>query len=127
MFLYPFGVTFRDLKKFSDFQEVLRVFKTELPDQEVSLAETYSPEIFQMTGLAGIAWLLYSMATADKVKFNNESIQYQLPLLILVVIAKLGILGHNRFKTHRKLFKANVIAYCVLIAILVALAVLIVT
>ena len=43
MFLYPFGVTFRDLKKFEDFQEALDVFKNELPDQEISLAETYSP------------------------------------------------------------------------------------
>lgn len=46
MFLYPFGVTFRDLKKFEDFQEALDVFKNELPDQEISLAETYSPQIF---------------------------------------------------------------------------------
>jgi hypothetical protein len=43
MFLYPFGVAFRDFKKFTDFQEALSVFKTELPDQEISLAETYSP------------------------------------------------------------------------------------
>jgi len=43
MFLYPFGVTFRDLKKFDDFKEALAVFKRELPDQEISLAETYSP------------------------------------------------------------------------------------
>ena len=46
MFLYPFGVTFRDLKKFDDFKQALEVFKTELPDQEISLAETYSPQIF---------------------------------------------------------------------------------
>lgn len=44
MFIYPFGVTFRDLKKFDDFREALEVFKTELPDQEISLAETYSPD-----------------------------------------------------------------------------------
>ena len=43
MFLYPFGVAFRDFKKFTDFKEALEVFKTELPDQEISLAETYSP------------------------------------------------------------------------------------
>ena len=46
MFLYPFGVTFRDFKKFDDFKEALEVFKKELPDQEISLAETYSPQIF---------------------------------------------------------------------------------
>lgn len=121
MFLYPFGVAFRDFKKFTDFQEALSVFKTELPDQEISLAETYSPQIFQMTGLAGIAWLLYSMAKAEKVRFVNESIQYQLPILIAVVLTKLTILGYNRFKTHRKLFKANVYAYIGFIGIVVLL------
>ena len=97
----PFGVTFRDIKKVSDFQDALGVFKTELPDQEISLAETYSPQIFQMTGLAGIAWLLFTMATNQKVQFQNESIQYQLPILIAVVLTKLCILGYNKFKTRK--------------------------
>jgi len=121
MFLYPFGVTFRDIKKVSDFQDALKVFKTELPDQEISLAETYSPQIFQMTGLAGIAWLLYTMATSEQVKFANESIQYQLPILIVVVLSKLTILGINRFKTHKKMFKANCYAYIGFIVIVTIL------
>ena len=74
-----------------------------------------------MTGLAGVAWLLYTMATAQQVKFVNDSIQYQLPILIVVVLAKLSILGYNRFKTHRKLFKANVYAYMGFIAVVVIL------
>ena len=74
-----------------------------------------------MTGLAGFAWLLFSMATSQKVQFINESIQYQLPILIAVVITKLSILGYNKFKTHRKLFKANVYAYMGFIAIVVIL------
>lgn len=41
MFIYPFGVMLRDLKKFSDFEIALKVFQQELPDQEISLAETY--------------------------------------------------------------------------------------
>lgn len=46
MFVYPFGISFRDNKKFKDFKECLAVFKEELPDQEITLAETYSPQIF---------------------------------------------------------------------------------
>lgn len=46
MFIYPFGVSFRDVKKFTDFELALEQFKSELPDQEISLAETYSPQIF---------------------------------------------------------------------------------
>lgn len=74
-----------------------------------------------MTGLAGFAWLLYSMATSSQVQFQNESIQFQLPILILVVITKLSILSYNRFKTHRKLFKANVYTYIGFIGIVVIL------
>lgn len=43
MFIYPFGVSFRDVKKFIDFELAIEQFKSELPDQEISLAETYSP------------------------------------------------------------------------------------
>lgn len=43
MFIYPIGVSFRDMKKFQDFEIALQIFKSELPDQEISLAESYSP------------------------------------------------------------------------------------
>jgi len=46
MFLYPLGVSVRDVKKFRDFELALEVFNKELPDQEISLAESYSPQIF---------------------------------------------------------------------------------
>lgn len=74
-----------------------------------------------MTGLAGLAWLLFTMATNEKVQFANESIQYQLPILIVVVLTKLCILGYNRFKTHKKMFKANCYAYIGFIVIVVVL------
>lgn len=43
MLLYPIGVSVRDVKKFRDFELALQVFSEELPDQEVALAESYSP------------------------------------------------------------------------------------
>jgi len=43
MLLYPIGVSVRDVKKFKDFELALEVFSDELPDQEVALAESYSP------------------------------------------------------------------------------------
>jgi len=46
MFLFPLGVMLRDIKKFDDFRVALKVFRQELPDQEISLAESYSPQIF---------------------------------------------------------------------------------
>lgn len=46
MLLYPFGISIRDNKKFLDFRLALKVFKDELQDQEISLAETYSGPIF---------------------------------------------------------------------------------
>jgi hypothetical protein len=46
MFVYPIGISFRDRKKWEDFEVCLAMFKQELPDQEITLAETYSPQIF---------------------------------------------------------------------------------
>lgn len=43
MFVYPFGIVLRDQKKFEDFKLAIEVFREELPDQEISLAESYSP------------------------------------------------------------------------------------
>ena len=76
MFIYPFGVMLRDIKKFDDFVIALKVFRQELPDQEISLAESYSPQIFQMTGLAGFAWLLFTSVTNKKVVFYNDTIKF---------------------------------------------------
>lgn len=41
MFIYPFGISFRDIKKYSDFRDAVKQFKEEIPDQEVSLAEAF--------------------------------------------------------------------------------------
>lgn len=46
MFIYPIGISLRDRKKFQDFKLCLETFKRELPDQEITLAETYAPQIF---------------------------------------------------------------------------------
>ena len=41
MFIYPFGISLRDIKKYTDFKEAIKQFKEEIPDQEVSLAEAF--------------------------------------------------------------------------------------
>ena len=117
MFIYPIGISFRDKKKFKDFEVCLAMFKQELPDQEITLAETYSPQIFQMTGLAGFAWLLFTLMYQEQVKFYNESIPYQLPILIGVVIIKYGILFYYHFQTHKSLFKANIYQFLVFLIV----------
>jgi len=76
MFVYPFGIAIRDYKKLKDFKSALSVFQEKLHDQEISLAETYSGPIFQITGLAGLTWLLYILGSGAPVSFINESIQY---------------------------------------------------
>jgi hypothetical protein len=64
-----------------------------------------------MTGCAGIAWLLFTSATKKKVIFYNETIQYQIPILIAVITLKYSILAKNKFKTSKALFKANCYSY----------------
>mmetsp|Transcript_10168 Transcript_10168/g.17139 ORF Transcript_10168/g.17139 Transcript_10168/m.17139 type:complete len:236 (-) Transcript_10168:72-779(-) len=117
MFIYPFGVSVRDVKKFTDFRLALNVFREELPDQEISLAESYSPQIFQMTGLAGLAWWLNITITGNQVKFYNDTIKFQIPLLIIVVAIKYMLLVYNGFKTKRRMFKANIINYLVYVIV----------
>lgn len=41
MFIYPFGISLRDIKKFTDFKLAMAQFKEDIPDQEVSLAEAF--------------------------------------------------------------------------------------
>ena len=117
MILYPFGISIRDRKKFVDFQTTLKVFREERKDQDISLAETYSGPIFQITGLLGLAWFSKSIISGEPISFISNSIEYQIPLLIGVVTVKYAMLAMNRFKTSRKLFWINVGFYCVFLAI----------
>lgn len=72
-----------------------------------------------MTGLSGIAWLLFTMISGKPVVFQSKSIRFQFPLTICVIFMKYMILIYNRFQTRRALFKMNVTAYvCYLIAVL---------
>lgn len=41
MFIYPIGISFRDSKRFEDFEKCMGVFRQELRDQQITLAETY--------------------------------------------------------------------------------------
>ena len=70
MILYPFGIALRDYKKFKDMTSAMKSFKLKIKDQKLSLAETFSGPIFQITGLMGITWTLYiTFLGADYVKF----------------------------------------------------------
>ena len=104
MILYPLGISIRDSKKFTDFQKAIKVFKEEMQDQEISLAETYSGPIFQITGLVGMAWTIYILAIGTNVTFLNESIKYQMPMLLAIVGMKYISLVLHKFKTRRSMF-----------------------
>lgn len=74
--IFPFGIALRDQKKFHDMNTMGKVFKDKIPQQRLSLAETFSGPVFQMTGLMGTAWLIYMYMKGKKVSFINEGIQY---------------------------------------------------
>lgn len=59
----------------------------------------------------GLAWMMYMSTTGNAIKFVNEGIQYQMPLLLIVVVTKYISLLINRFKTSKKLFYTNVVNY----------------
>ena len=52
----------------------MKLFKEEIQDQEIALAEHYSGPIFQITGLMGLAWTLAILVQGNDVSFINESI-----------------------------------------------------
>ena len=75
MLVYPFGITLRDVKKFKDFKIVLTQFKQELPDQEISLAETYStPEYTANSDALGTLRILEAIRI---LKLNKKTKFYQ--------------------------------------------------
>lgn len=121
MVIYPFGIALRDMKKFSDLKSCLDKFSVKLRDQKLSLAETYAGQVFQITGLMGFTWMCYLGIDDSKteVTFINESIQYQFPLLIIVVIVKFLILASQKFRSSKKLFYINLLSYTLfLVAVL---------
>ena len=79
----------------------------------MSLAETFSGQIFQLTGLMGMTWMLFIYFTGKTVTFINEGIQYQMPLLLIVVIVKFVILNTQKYKTSKKLFYINLAGYMI--------------
>lgn len=121
MVIYPFGIALRDMKKFTDLKSCLDKFSVKLRDQKLSLAETYAGQVFQITGLMGFTWMCYLGIDDSKteVTFINESIQYQFPLLIIVVIVKFLILASQKFRSSKKLFYINLFSYTLfLVAVL---------
>ena len=74
-----------------------------------------------MTGLSGFAWLIFIIANDKKVQFQNESIQFQIPILIGVVTIKYAILLYNGFKTHKSLYKFNIYGYIFFLAVVLVI------
>lgn len=119
--IYPIGISIRDRKKLSDFKEVKKLFAEELPEQEISLAETFSGPIFQLTGLAGLTWLIRILISGTSISFENSNIQFQAPLLLFCIFVKyIGVL-FSKFKTKKKLFAFNGVVYIIftLVALLI--------
>ena len=62
----------------------------------------------------GLTWSIYiSFLDADKITFLNEGIQFQMPLLLVVVLLKYIVLFICRYKTSTKLFYINLVGYLI--------------
>jgi Ca2+/Na+ antiporter len=111
LIIYPIGISIRDRKKLFDFRKVKKLFEEELPDQEISLAETFSGPIFQLTGLVGFTWLIKILMSGENIEFENSNIQFQAPLLLLCIFVKYISVLISKFRTQKKLFLFNIIVY----------------
>ena len=54
----------------------LKSFKARIPNNKVNIAEAFSAQIFQITGLMGMTWMLFIYSTGKTVSFINEGIQF---------------------------------------------------
>ena len=119
MVLYPFGIALRDYKKKVNLEQAIETFAEELKDQRMSLAETFSAQIFQITGLMGLTWTLYiGLKGVDYVRFINESIQYQMPMLVFVIVIKYLLLVCSKYRTSKRLFYVNLAMYFIFVAVI---------
>mgnify|MGYP006901768996 CR=1 FL=1 len=67
----------------------------------------------------GLAWMMYISTKGGPLTFINEGIQYQMPLLIVVVLVKYFSLVLNGYKTSKKMFYINVGHYAVFLVAVV--------
>ena len=116
MVLYPFGIALRDYKKKVNLEQAIDTFDAQLKEQRMSLAETFSAQIFQITGLMGFTWTLFiSLKGVESVSFYNESIQFQMPMLVVVVVVKYLLLVCSKYKTSKALFYVNLACYIIFV------------
>lgn len=119
MVLYPFGIALRDYKKKVNLEQAIDTFDAQIKDQRMSLAETFSAQIFQITGLMGFTWTLFiGLKGVESVSFYNESIQFQMPMLVVVVIIKYLLLVCSKYRTSKTLFYVNVACYLIFVCII---------
>ena len=59
----------------------------------------------------GAAWAIYMQTGNSYVSFINDGIQYQFPLLMVVILTKYIILVLNGYKSSRKIFYLNLCVY----------------
>ena len=89
------------------------MFKDEYADHELSLAETFSAQIFQITGLMGFAFLTFILITGKNITFNQTSIIYYIPLLLVTVTVKYLVLLMRKFKSSKIALFVNIVNYIV--------------
>ena len=67
----------------------------------------------------GTAWTLYiSFKGKEYVSFINESIQYQMPMLIAVVLIKYILLACSKYRTSKTLFYVNLTCYLIFVIVI---------
>jgi len=67
----------------------------------------------------GLTWSLYiGLVGAEYVRFINESIQYQMPMLIFVIVIKYGLLVCFKYETSKRLFYINLTFYLLFVGLI---------
>jgi hypothetical protein len=70
-----------------------------------------------MTGLTGFAWIIFGASQGQNISFLNESIKYQMPMLIGTIALKYISLAINGFVAKKSLFYFNLAQYLAFVII----------
>lgn len=109
-FVVPAGLIMRDVDKFQEFRDEIKLLKQ--TDNYIPVQEPYACSIFQFSVATSINWIIFIIAKTN-ISFKNKYIYAQVLLLLGIVICRFVTSIATGFKGKRRIFVIYVIIYMV--------------
>jgi hypothetical protein len=109
-FVVPAGLIMRDIDKFQEFRDEIKLLKQ--TDNYIPVQEPYACSIFQFSVATSINWIIFIFAKTN-ISFKNKYIYAQVLLLLGIVICRFITSIATGFKGKRRIFVIYVVIYAV--------------